>query len=58
MATYHVSVVVVYNYEVEAIDTDDATNQGWQYEDYPEYAEVEVIDVELISDDEDEKGDE
>ncbi len=54
MATYQVSVVVVYNYEVEALDTDDATNQGWQYEDYYHYAEVESIDVELISEDEDE----
>jgi hypothetical protein len=55
MATYNVAVVVVYNYEVEAENEAEAVDQGWQYEDYAHFAEVDTIDVELISDDEDEE---
>lgn len=54
MATYDVSVVVEYNYTVEADSDDEATLQGWDYEDYAHFGEVYSIDVTQTSDEEDE----
>jgi hypothetical protein len=54
MATYDVKVIVEYNYEVEADNLDEATEQGWQYEDYSHFAEVYSIAVDQTSDDEEE----
>lgn len=58
MATYDVKVIVEYNYEVEADNLDEATEAGWQYEDYAHFADVYSIDVTQTSDDEDEEEDE
>ncbi len=54
MATYDVTVVVEYMYEVEAENEAEAIEQGWQYEDYAHFATVDSIDVTQISEDEDE----
>lgn len=54
MATYDVTVVVEYMYEVEAGSEEEAIEQGWQYEDYAHFASVDSIDVTKISDDEEE----
>jgi phosphoribosylformylglycinamidine (FGAM) synthase PurS component len=54
MATYDVTVVVEYMYEVEADSEAEAIEQGWQYEDYAHFASVDSIDVTKISEDEDE----
>jgi hypothetical protein len=54
MPTYDVTVVVEYNYEVWAEDEDAAKEMGWEYEDYSHHAEVDTINVSLVSEDEDE----
>lgn len=54
MATYDVKVIVEYNYTVEADNSDEATLQGWDYEDYAHFADVYSIDVTQTSDDEEE----
>ena len=51
MAMYDVTVVVEYNYEVEADSAEEAEQQGWQYEDYPFSAQVESINVEELPED-------
>lgn len=57
MATYKVYVRVDLEYEVECDNEEDATNQGWNWEDYRQYSEVYSIDVEDITEsDEEEEG--
>jgi hypothetical protein len=46
MPTYDVTVIVEYNYEVEADNEVEAEEQGWHYEDYPFSGEVYSIEVE------------
>jgi hypothetical protein len=46
MPTYDVKVIVEYNYEVEAENEDEATLQGWDYENYAHSGEVYSVDVE------------
>ena len=56
MARYDVKVKVTYFYEVEAEDYLEAEKQGWMYEDYAHFAEVEDITIsEIEEDDEDEE---
>jgi hypothetical protein len=57
MATYDVKVIVEYNYEVEANSEDEATLQGWDYENYAHFADVYSIDVTQTSDDEEDEDD-
>jgi hypothetical protein len=57
MATFDVKVIVEYHYEVEADTADQATEQGWHYEDYAHFADVYSIDVTQTSSDEDEDED-
>jgi hypothetical protein len=45
MATYDVKVSVTYFYEVQADSDEEAEKQGWMYEDYAHFAEVEDISV-------------
>jgi hypothetical protein len=45
MPTYEITTTVVYVYEVEADDVEQAEKIGWQYEDYQHYAEVDSIEV-------------
>lgn len=54
MATYEVKVKVSYAYEVQAEDDIEAEKEGWKYEDYSHFAQVDSIKIEMIEDDEDE----
>ena len=54
MATYDVTVIVEYNYEVEAESKEEAEQEGWAYEDYKMNAEVYSIHVDEQWDNEDE----
>lgn len=54
MATFDVKVVVEYFYEVEAENAEEAEEQGWHYEDYQHFGEVNSIFVTQTSDDEEE----
>lgn len=57
MATYKVNVRIDLEYEVECDNEADAEAQGWQWEDYIQYSEVYSIDVEDITEsDEEEEG--
>lgn len=55
MARYDVKVNVTYFYEVEADSEEQAEKQGWMYEDYSHFAEVDEIRVTEIEDDEDDE---
>lgn len=57
MATYNVKVIVEYEYEVEADSEEQAEAEGWKYEDYANWSSVYSIDVEDITE-EDEDEDE
>jgi hypothetical protein len=48
MARYDVTVHVTYSYEVEADSDEHAEKQGWEYENYSHYAEVEDIKINEI----------
>jgi hypothetical protein len=52
MATYTVRVAVDYLYEVEADSKEDAEAEGWKYEDYKMFAQVDFIKVEEQQDEE------
>jgi hypothetical protein len=54
MATYEIKVKVSYMYEVEAEDDVEAEKEGWKYEDYNQFAQVDSIRFEMIEEDEDE----
>ena len=54
MATYEVEVKVSYMYEVQAEDDLEAEKEGWNYEEYKHFAQVDSIKIEMIEDDEDE----
>ncbi len=54
MPTYDVKVVVTYEYEVEAENEDKAELQGWLYEEHAYSAEVYSIDVEELTEDDQE----
>lgn len=58
MATFSVKVTVEYEYEVEAETEAEAEEQGWQYEDYKQFATVDSIQVEQTDEDEEEDGEE
>jgi len=53
MASYNVKVKVTYFYEVEADSDEEAEKQGWKYEDYAHFAEVDDITIYEIEDEED-----
>ena len=53
MATYDVTVQVMYHYEVEADSDEEAEKQGWLYENYAHHAEVDYITISEQEDDED-----
>jgi hypothetical protein len=59
MARYDLKVKVVYSYEVEADNADEAEKEGWMYENYSHHAEVYEIDIseqeEYESDEEEEE---
>lgn len=54
MATWNVTVLVEYSYEVEADSFEEAEKQGWEYEEYYYTGQVESIDVEEQAEEEDE----
>lgn len=54
MARFEITTTVVYVYEVEADDVEEAEKMGWQYEDYQHYAEVDSIEVAELEPEEDE----
>lgn len=54
MATYEVKVVVSYRYQVEAEDDQQAEKEGWNYENYSHFGEVDSIQFEMIEEEEDE----
>jgi len=58
MARYDVKVKVTYFYEVEADSDEAAEKQGWMYEDYAHFAEVEDITISEIEEDPDRMWDE
>jgi hypothetical protein len=58
MATYDVKVSVTYFYEVQADSDEEAEKQGWMYEDYAHFAEVEDISVSEQEEDEEEEEEE
>jgi hypothetical protein len=45
MATYDVTVRVTYYYEVEAETDEEAEKQGWMYENYAHFGEVDDIKI-------------
>lgn len=55
MATYNVKVIVEYEYEVEADNEELAEAEGWKYEDYANWSSVYSIDVEDITEEDDEE---
>ena len=55
MPTYDVKVKVTYYYEVEADSDEEAEKQGWMYEDYAHFGEVEDITVEEQEEEDDEE---
>ena len=58
MARYDVKVKVTYFYEVEAEDDVEAEKQGWMYEDYAHFAEVEDITIDEIEEEDEDDSDE
>jgi hypothetical protein len=48
---YGVTVVVEYYYEVEALNSDQAQEEGWNYEDYSYAGSVYSINTSLIEED-------
>ena len=52
MARYNVKVKVTYFYEVEADSDVEAEKQGWMYEDYAHFAEVDDITFEELEEEE------
>lgn len=52
MPLFNVNVIVEYNYEVEAETAQEAEEMGWDYENYAYFAEVNVIDVEEVDEEE------
>jgi hypothetical protein len=57
MPLYRVQVRVDFDYEIEADSEAAATEQGWNWEDYTAYSDVYSIDVEDITEEEDEEED-
>lgn len=55
MATYKVNVRVDLEYEVECDNEADAEAKGWLWEDYIQYSEVYSIDVEDITETDEEQ---
>jgi hypothetical protein len=52
MATYEIEVKVSYMYTVEADDDEQAEKEGWNYEDYKHFAQVDSIKFDMVDDDE------
>jgi len=57
MPTYRVQVKVELDYEVECDNEADAEAQGWLWEDYRQWSEVYSIDVEDITETDEEEED-
>lgn len=49
MGMYRVQVVVNFDYEIECESEEEAEKQGWNWEDYTHYSDVYSIDVEDIT---------
>lgn len=49
MPSYDVEVTVNFMYEVEADSREEAEQEGWNWEEYPQFAEVYSIDVTEIT---------
>lgn len=45
MPTYDIKVIVEYNYSTYAESEEEAEKEGWKFEDYAHFAEVESISV-------------
>jgi hypothetical protein len=58
MARYDVKVRVTYFYEVEADSDEEAEKQGWMYEDYAHFAEVDDITISEIEEEDEDEDDE
>ena len=54
MATYRVQVRVEFDFEVDCDNDTEATEQGWNWEDYKHTGEVYSIDVDDITESEEE----
>jgi hypothetical protein len=54
MPRYEVEVKVSYMYDIEAEDDLEAEKEGWNYENYKHFAQVDSIKFEMIEEDEDE----
>jgi hypothetical protein len=54
MGTYLVTTTVEYTYEVEADSREEAEQEGWNYDDYRFTGQVYSIDVEDITQEDDE----
>lgn len=55
MATFNVKVIVEYEYEVDCDTEEEAEAEGWNYEDYSHAASVYSIDVEDITEEEEDE---
>jgi len=55
MATYKVYVRIDLEYEVECDNEADAEAQGWAWEDYRQYSELYSIEVEEITETDEEE---
>jgi len=55
MATYKVYVRIDLEYEVECDNEADAEAQGWAWEDYRQYSELYSIEVEDITETDEEE---
>jgi hypothetical protein len=56
MRTYNVKVVVEYEYEVDVENEELAEKEGWNYEEYAHHASVYSIDVEDITEEDEEES--
>ena len=57
MPTYNVKVRIDLEYEVEAEDEAQAEKEGWNWEEYTHWADVYSIDVEDITEPEEDEED-
>lgn len=54
MSSYEITTVVEYTFEVEADDLESATQKGYEYEDYQQFATIVSVEVAELEEDEDE----
>jgi len=57
MPRFEVTTTVVYSYDVEADNVEEAEKQGFDYEDYQHHGTVESIEVYEYEEEDDEEQD-